>query len=179
MSSIPLFCTANVPGDVLSSILHEAHDWSEYLSGDKNPAIAIIKTVSMLAEPPPPCRPPITDFESQFLDKQPEELAKLLATHVPDPGLNKLSVYEFLIADTRTVEDKSVLFVHKTRSESGDNLDYVRLAASQAQIMPVAAAVGTLDAVELQRAVDEDGILRGSPPRQKGGKAPRKQLQAK
>jgi hypothetical protein len=86
-----------------------------------------------------------------------------------------------LVADARTLEDKSLLFVDAGYDDtvSPDEAKTVRLSAQHANAIPVAVAVASMGIEEVIALADGDGVFRGGPaaaaPR-KGQPAPRMQL---
>jgi hypothetical protein len=86
-----------------------------------------------------------------------------------------------LVADARTLEDKSLLFVDTGYdvAVSPDEAKTVRLSAQHANAIPVAVAVASMGIEEVIALADGDGVFRGGPaaaaPR-KGQPAPRMQL---
>ena len=79
-----------------------------------------------------------------------------------------------MVADARTLEDKSLLFVDVGYDDNAE-VQTVRLSAQQANAIPVAVAVATMGTEEVIALADGDGVFRGgsatAPPGQ-GGPAP-------
>ena len=83
-----------------------------------------------------------------------------------------------MVADARTLEDKSLLFVDVGYDDSAE-VKTVRLSAQHANAIPVAVAVATMGIEEVIALADADGVFRGGPaaaPPRKGQPAPRLQL---
>ena len=101
--------------------------------------------------------------------------------HLRENAPNKVSSYYFLVADARTLEDKSLLFVDAAYDDaaSPDDAKTVRLSAQYANAIPVAIAVATMGIDEVIALADEDGVFRGGSPAVppiKGQPAPSMQL---
>jgi hypothetical protein len=84
-----------------------------------------------------------------------------------------------LVADARTLEDKSLLFVDVAydNTASPDETKTVRLSAQQANAIPVAVLVASMGIEEVIALADGDGVFRGGRVAVvKGKPAPRMQL---
>ena len=65
-----------------------------------------------------------------------------------------------MVADARTLEDKSLLFVDVGYDDSAE-VKTVRLSAQHANAIPVAVAVATMGIEEVIALADADGVFRG------------------
>jgi hypothetical protein len=158
----------------LSDILKASYEDTE-----GSPSLLLINDPDIVNGPKvsDPTKPPIPNLSTYpFLSKGLEELGSFLDSVPTD---FPISTYYFLVADKRTIEDDSLLFVGRSSGEN-DEQETVRLASEYANKYPIAVQVGTLGINELRSSVDEDGVYRGGPadrpPPKKGGKAPRKEL---
>ena len=88
-----------------------------------------------------------------------EDLISFIDTNFVDSGI---STNEFLIADERTIEDKTLPFVDRCFEPDSIPIT-VRLDASRANAMPVAIQVATMGTAEICTLVDKDGVFRGGP----------------
>jgi hypothetical protein len=88
-----------------------------------------------------------------------------------------VSSHHLLVADARTLEDKSLLFVDAGYDNTA-SAKTVRLSAQHANAIPVAIAVATMGIEEVIALADGDGVFRGGPAAAlpKGKPAPPMQL---
>ena len=160
----------------LSSILREAYDEKP----DSPPNIFVVSESGLLTDPEnaQPSHPPISDLSDYpFLSRSVQDLADLLEKSDPEPAI---SSHQFLVADEKTNEDSTLIFVD-IGYEKNARPETVRLDATHANAVPIAVQVATMDLNGIRSLLDEDGVYRGGPsgPEPKKGKpAPRKKLGA-
>jgi hypothetical protein len=158
-------------GQVLSEILTTAYAKSV----DTEPSLVLVPDAASLDDSDfgaEPTEPPIADITSYpFLSNTVAALAKLVRGNTADA----LDSSSFLVADAQTITDKTLLFVS---CEGRKKPKTVRLSAEQANAIPVAISVATMDIEGVISIADADGVYRGDsgPPPQRGGAAPPMQL---
>jgi hypothetical protein len=147
-------------GQVLSEILTTAYAESV----DTEPSLVLVPDAASLDDSDfgaEPTEPPIAEITSYpFLSNSVAALADSSS---------------FLVADAQTITDKTILFVS---CEGRKKPKTVRLSAEQANAIPVAISVATMDIEGVISIADADGVYRGDsgPPPQRGGAAPPMQL---
>lgn len=118
---------------------------------------------------------PIESLQYPFLGWDIGKIAQFLRENARETVLDQTT---FLVADDKTALDEdTMLLVHDIE----DSQTSIRLSAAYVNSRAVSVSVATTDVRELRSLADDDGVYRGGPqcpPPQKGGKAPRKKLQA-
>ncbi|KAM7213835.1 hypothetical protein V8F06_010767 [Rhypophila decipiens] len=174
---IPIFCTAEVPVETLSEILHDAYYKGSEALGiepceslilvhDKNtlPSAREHKFVKKLeATLPPVSDPPTSDFHGATIGQ--------LMAHVQENTESRrlqqiITGTCFLVADNQTLKDKSLNLVDCHRDfdgscESDVHFPSVRVASDQADILAVNVEIANVGVGELKDNADEDGVCRG------------------
>jgi hypothetical protein len=167
----PVCLLTVIHGQVLSEILITAYAESM----DTEPSLVLVPYAVSLDDSDfgaEPTGPPIAEMTSYpFLPNTVAALTKLVCGNTVDT----LDSSSFLVVDAQTITDKTVLFVSYQGSKKPTT---VQLSAEQANTIPVAIAVATIDIEGVISIANTDVVHQGDsrPPPQRGGAVPPMQL---
>lgn len=143
---------------------------------DCQPSLLLVSSLDKLvqANMSEATQPPISPFQSPFIGKSIEDVARTLHSTIEDALSNAIDPNFFAVLDEKSLSDESGLIVQVKNGA----VDFVRVHFDTINAELIRIQMITFDIKETKGLVREDGVFRTRPPEEsrKGGPAPRKKL---